>query len=74
VRPSVITLLVLLDDDFAGGAFTTDEVDVVVREYTPEHPLSTDDGRAFVSHKYPVGGVRRSLVIELWEVSAKLSM
>lgn len=46
-------------------------------EYQLEHPLSVGDGVVFVSHKYhsiqPVlSGVRRSLVIELWDEDAKL--
>ena len=54
------------------------DINAMRRRYMLEHPLATGDGLAFVSHKYHsiqpvVSGVRRSLVIELWEESAKLS-
>lgn len=64
---SVMTVVVLLHDDFVGGAFCTHEPDGTMLE----HPIRAGDAVCFVSHKYHnvsevIAGVRRSLVVELW--------
>lgn len=75
---SVITVVVLLNDDFDGGVLRTFEVGDVHQSYDGgENPTCgglqrPGDAVAFVSHKYhnvtPVArGVRRSLVMELWQ-------
>lgn len=65
---SVITIVALLADEYEGGVFRTNEVG----DQQLEHVMRRGDALCFVSHKYhnitPVTkGVRRSLVIELWE-------
>lgn len=70
---SVMTVVVLLHDDFVGGAFCTHESDGTMLE----HPMRAGDAVCFVSHKYHnvstvIAGVRRSLVVELWDPSLSL--
>jgi hypothetical protein len=64
---SVVTVVVLLNDDFEGGVFRTHEFDGVMLE----HPMRAGDAVCFVSHKYHnvtevTAGTRHSLVMELW--------
>jgi hypothetical protein len=65
---SIVTIVVLLSDDFEGGVFRTYESD----GSHLEHPMQEGDSICFVSHKYhnitPITrGIRKSLVIELWQ-------
>ena len=65
---SVITIVVLLYDEYEGGVFRTNEVDDVQLE----HSMVAGDAICFISHKYhnitPVTqGHRKSLVMELWQ-------
>eukprot|EP00746_Dinoflagellata_sp_MGD_P164895 gnl/MRDRNA2_/MRDRNA2_93835_c0_seq1.p1 gnl/MRDRNA2_/MRDRNA2_93835_c0~~gnl/MRDRNA2_/MRDRNA2_93835_c0_seq1.p1 ORF type:complete len:271 (+),score=42.44 gnl/MRDRNA2_/MRDRNA2_93835_c0_seq1:118-930(+) len=64
---SVVTVVVLLNDEFEGGVFRTHEFDGAMLE----HPMKAGDAVCFVSHKYHnvtevTAGTRHSLVMELW--------
>ena len=75
---SLVTVDVMLSDpvtDFEGGEFHTLETNGHMKPHTF---ASMGDALMFVSHKYhsiqPVArGVRRSLVVELWDETAKLN-
>lgn len=67
---SVITIVALLvnSDEFDGGTFRTNEAD----DTQQEHHMNKGDAICFLSHKFhnivPLSkGIRRSLVIELWQ-------
>ena len=64
---SVVTVDVMLNDGFSGGALTTLEAD----GSTQVHAFAAGDALVFPSYKYHsvgriTGGVRRTLVIEYW--------
>jgi len=67
---SILTIVALLNDaeEFDGGCFRTNESD----GSQLEHPLQKGDVICFISHKFHnitalTRGVRKSLVIELWQ-------
>jgi tetratricopeptide (TPR) repeat protein len=67
---SVLTIVALLvdPDEFEGGTFRTNELD----DRQLEHPMHKGDVICFLSHKFHnivplTKGVRRSLVMELWQ-------